>query len=187
MANSFTIENRARGLPDIQRNFLFEVSFPNIGQIIPNVTDEGLTVRARSCSIPGRSVEPIESFFMGTTRVTPGRPTMPHQFDVNFEETEDMYIHKAMYAWLQKIFNYDASSPLAGSADAESKRKGLCTDAYLKMFKYGRQLPTEKWIRFHNVWIQNIGDVGLSYNDNGAISYQAGFAFDFWTEVNSSI
>jgi len=181
MAANFTIENRARAIQDIQRSWLFEVSFPRIADIVPIASEEGLLIRARTCSIPGRTNEHIESVFMGTKQVFPGKENFSNTLEVTFEDSEDQYIFKALYAWKNKIFNPDPEAEFAGSSEAERKRAGMVTDGFLKMYKFGRQAPTEKWVRFYNMYPSDIADVALTYDGNESIKYSVTFKYDLWT------
>lgn len=177
---NFTIEGRAKAIDDIQRTWKFELSIPNISEIVEGVTDEGLTIRTRTANIPGRTNEPIESVFMGTKQQFPGKETFTHTLEVQYEESEDQYIAKALYAWKEKIFTVDPENDNAGGAQGLAKRNGLATDMFLKMYRYNND-PLEKMVRLFNAWPAVVPEVALDYNDNASVKYQVTFEYDFWT------
>ena len=179
MAN-LTIEGRKKAIGDIQRTWMYEVSIPNIGDFVPNVTDEGLTIRTQTAVIPGRTNEPIESVFMGTKQQYPGKETFTHTIDIQYEESEDQYILKSLYGWKERIFTVDPDAENAGSSQGNSKRDGQSTDIFIRMYRYNQD-PMEKIVRLWNAWPAVVADVPLDYNDNAAVKYSVTFEFDFWT------
>jgi hypothetical protein len=181
---NFTIEGRMKQIPDILRNFSWELSFPNINEILPNTVpnDEGLIVRAKTTSMPGRTVEVIESNHFGIKQFFPGRVSFAGTLEVTYEETDDLFVTKALNEWNNKIFEVDPAAENAGSSDAVSKRQGLSTDAYLKLYRYNNDLLDRK-IRIYNVWPQTVADVPMDYNGNESVKYSVTFQYDFWRAV----
>ena len=84
MAN-FTIENRMKKLPDIQRTWMWELLIPAIanvtGGIMGDVDD--LIIRVRSAVIPGRQIESMTSEFMGMKQYFPGKTTFKYFYIIN--------------------------------------------------------------------------------------------------------
>jgi hypothetical protein len=174
----FTIEGRMKQLPDIQRNFLFEVVVPGITDVTTAINQEDLIIRVRSAVIPQRGNEPIESNFMGMKQFFPGKPTFSNSLNIVCEETEDQKITKALYDWQQKIFDINPSSPTAGSSQVPVKRRA-CKDIFLLMYKYnGTEL--EKKVRFVNAFPETVDDVSLGFAENAAVQYSVTFRFDYW-------
>jgi hypothetical protein len=184
---SFTIEGRAKGLPDVLRTWLWELSIPNIGAIVPGTTSEGLTVRTRSAIIPGKSNEVIESFFMGTKQYFPGKSYPTGSFITSIEETDDQYVMKVIHEWSNKIFDWNPDAEFAGSSSFAKKRSGMVDDGYLKLYKYGRRELTDRIVRFHNMWPQAISDVTLDYTSNDAVRYDVTWQYDYFTLIKYKI
>ena len=111
--SNFSIDGRMKGLPDIQKNYMFEVWIPSEG--FNSFTREGLIIRAKTAVIPGRDFEQIETFFMGTKQLFPGKATFSNALQVTFDEFEDQTVTKALYEWQQKIFDYNPNSGTAGA------------------------------------------------------------------------
>lgn len=182
MAN-FTIEGRGKKMGDIARNWLYELSIPNISDVVPTIKDEeGLVIRTRSAVIPGRTNEPIESVFMGLRQQFPGKETFSHTIEVMYEESENMYVAKALYDWKQKVFNVDPDAEIAGGSEAESKREGQSTDIFIKLYKYNHE-KLDKMFRLVNCWPANVAEVTLDYTGNESIKYSVTFEFDYWVLV----
>jgi len=182
MAN-FTIEGRAKAIGDIQRNFMYEVSIPNIGDILSDYNDEEpMVIRARTAVIPGRTNEPIESVFMGMKQQFPGKETFAHTFEVQYEESEDQFVAKWLYAWKEQIFTVNPDAESAGASQAAAKRDRQATDLFLKMYKYDGSLMQQA-IRFYNAWPAAVADVSMDYTANESVKYSVTFEYDFWTLV----
>jgi hypothetical protein len=182
MAN-FTIEGRMKVLPDVQRNFMWELLIPSISDVTNGIMGdvEDLIIRARSAVIPSRGNDIITSEFIGMKQYFPGKPNFGSTMSVEIEETEDQIVHKALTEWQNLIFNVSPIEVFGGQSLRPLKRD-VAKDIYLLMYKYnGTEL--EKKIRFYNAFIQTVGDVSLSYGGNEAVKYSATFQFDFWELV----
>jgi hypothetical protein len=167
--SNFTISKRLGNLPDIQRDYMFELWIPNIQQL--NMDD--MIIRVRSAAIPGRSNESIESVFMGMKQFFPGKPVMPYTFACNIEEFEDKKVAKALYSWQQLLFDIEDNGASKGT-----KKSDVVRDIDLRMYKYnGNILST---IRFFNAWPEIVGDVTLDYTASASVKYPVTFRYDRW-------
>jgi len=180
----FFIEGRKiRNFADIQRNFLYEITFKDAYRFIPGWEEESITLRARSFSIPQRGNEAITSEFGAMKQFFPGKPTFGNTMQVSFEETESQNVQTFLFKWQQAIFDLNV-----GHARAERKRVamtganggGYCDMVTIKAFRYnGNELDNKYFL--YNVWLQNVDDVSLDYSQNEAVKFNATFQFDFWT------
>lgn len=189
MAN-FTIEGRAASIiKDAQRDWMWEVSFPEIGNILKDTTiaklgtggfTEELTVRARTVSIPSRGVSMIESNFGGMKQFFPGKPTLEHTVSIDFTESENGNIHSIMTEWSQMIFNLKSGhSKMAGGKRGALGTSYVLPNMYITLKNYAGELR-EKMIIFKNVMVENVGAVALSYDSDALISFPVTFRFDLW-------
>jgi hypothetical protein len=176
---NFTVEGRLGAISDIQRNFMFEVMIPDIGNMTGKAIDqEGLIIRTKTCSIPGRGQEEIESYFMGMKQLFPGRPTIPNKLTISIDETEDQIVTQALYKWRQKIFDIDPKSTTAGYSQALNKR-AMSTTINLRMYKFnGVKMPND--IVFTNAWPSECPDIELAMTANEKIAYSVTFTYDYW-------
>jgi hypothetical protein len=178
-----TIEGRMKQLPDIQRNWLWELVIPGISDVSESISSEGdgvnsLIIRCRTAVIPSRGNEPIESNFMGMKQFFPGKPAFGNTFAVTFEETENQIITKSLYEWQQKIFDIVPGSPTAGASQGPTKRS-VTKDVYLLMYRYNGKV-LERKIRFYNAFPQNVDDVAMDFGGNESVKFSCTFQFDFW-------
>jgi hypothetical protein len=177
---NFTIEGRKAGQVDIVRNYMFELSIPAISSVVPIVSPEGLITRVKTAIIPGSTIDPIESDWMGTKQFFPGKKTPTTEMSVTFEETEDMVIHNAMTIWMEAIQTLDYKNvDSAGSSQFAKKRDGYATDLELKVYSYDGNRILRKII-FKNAWPTSIGDGTLDYSAADAVNFDVTFKFDTW-------
>lgn len=180
---NFTIEGRMKSLPDIQRNWMWNIIIPGIRTVAPQsalLGEEDLIIRCRSFAIPQRSNTPTESDFMGLKQFFPGKPTVGGTVAATFEETEDQRITKVFYEWEQFIFNINPSNPItAGKSKVPLKRLST-KDIFLQMYKYNGE-PLDKAIRFVNAWPQSVSEVPMDYGTGASVMYTVTFQYDYWT------
>lgn len=183
MAN-FHIEGRQKTMDDIQRNFLFEVSIPNISSIVSTIKDEEeLIIRAKTAAIPDKSILPIESYMFGMRSIYQGRVDMSTNLVVDFEETQDQKVVKTLYEWQNKIFNTsDVDFNNSGHSTFTGKRTGGTTTIFVKMYKYNGEM-CDRIIKFVNAWPSTISEVGLDMAGNEAIRYSVTFTYDYWNLI----
>ena len=184
MAN-MKIWERAGALEDIQRTFQWELVIPDIRSLVADVDVEALVIRARTSTIPGRTVEAIESYFGPTKQMFPGRITFTNTFNVTFEETQDQLISKTLYAWQERVMSIRDGSPNAGFSEVLRKRD-LCTNIELYPYNYGGDRKLEKKFVFHNAWLSGFDDISLEYATGDSVKFNATFTFDYWDLVDSA-
>jgi hypothetical protein len=188
---SFHIDQRLRNLSDPLKSWNFELSFSNISNIVSTVSDdEPLIIRCRSASIPSRGNDVMETYFLGMKQVFPGRPTFDNTLNITFEEYEDMLITKTLSEWQNKIFDTNLNSGTAGTAQATGKREGIAgtpysTIAHLTLYKThgldaGVGNPTDKQIKFVNIWPSSKPAIDLNYTASDTVKYNVTFSFDYW-------
>jgi len=185
MSVGFTIEGRARQLPDIQRTWLWELIVPNINTLTDGVIadEDDLVIRLRNAVIPSRANQVITSNFLGMTQKFPGKPEFGESFSVTIEEMEDQKGTQALYNWAQRIFDVEPTAT-GGLSKATAKRAGMATDIKLLMYAYGNTPDPMKYkILFVNAWPSNVEEVPLAYDDNAAVRYTVSFTYDFWRLV----
>lgn len=178
MASNFHIESRLKNMPDIQRKYFYELIIPNITKVAPGSKAEDLIIRCKQVTIPGRGNEPIESNFMGMKQLFPGRVRFNGVLNATFEETEDMSIMKTFYNWRELLLGVNPNGPNPGFGGGSNKR-AVSETMYIQMYKYDKT-PTDFRIKVVNAWPQDFPDSDLAMAANEALTYQVGFAYDFW-------
>jgi hypothetical protein len=171
---AFTHQSRIKNLPDIQRTFMWELFIPSIAELN---TDE-MVVRIRNVQLPGRTIAPIESYFMGTKAFYPGRSEYTGTFTTQIEEFEDQKVHQAIHSWQELMFSYEQ-----GKQGVASKND-LVKPISLIMYKAnGEKLP--KKVIFQNAWPQAMADVTLDYSTAESVKYDITWQYDYWKTVNT--
>ena len=189
-AQNFTIEGRAGSvIKDIQRSWMWEVTFPEIGNILndPKIASLGtggfqeeLTVRAKSISIPARGFEMIESNFGAFKQFFPGKFSMDQTVSINFEESENGNLHKIMTEWQQRIFDIKSGhSQMAGGKRGIAGTSYILPNMYLTLKNYAGE-ARDKLIIYKNVLPQQVGAVEMSYDSNSSQIFAVTFQFDLW-------
>ena len=103
--NVFT--SSIRNFPDLAKNYLFQVIFEyESGSALSKVigTDDFM-LRAKTASLPQKDFTQLETHYMGSKIVYPGKATVAGTFSVTFDEFQDMYISKALHRWQNLLFN----------------------------------------------------------------------------------
>lgn len=167
------VDKLRNNLTNVARQYLFEVLIP---APIGGGDSETLMVRCQAASIPGRSVGEITVPFKQTPGVKfPGKMTVDHRWECTFVEGEDRAIHEAMYGWAQAVVDdYGGIS----QGDGNIKR-----DLYLNLLSTAGEVYQR--IKLVGAYVQEIGSVDLSYEQEGYITYRVVFSYDRWEVVTS--
>lgn len=90
--------NEITALPDFLTNGNFVMMF---GTIPGTASTKRLTLQCKSTSVPGVSIERLSQELAGFERGQAGGKTWSHSLSVTFAETKDLYISKAIRAWME--------------------------------------------------------------------------------------
>ena len=166
-------------LADPQRNYLFQVDFTRLPSGVQGDLTE-LTFRATSCSIPSRGNGVIEVPFYQMKSAYPGKPNFgDNKFTVTFNEYEDRVVTEFLYSWQERIFETKTS----GASLFSDKQAMICPNVEVQLLKFnGGIISTDKkgTVQFKNVWVENVQEVALNWNEEGAVQITADFHFDYW-------
>lgn len=173
MAN-FTTAGRLKNLGEIQKTYNWELYIPSI----EDLDQDDMVIRVRNTVIPGRSITPIESHFMGTKSWHAGKTEYTGTFNVQMEEFEDQKVFTALHSWQQAIFDYSPDSPTAGQSKVQDKN-GYTRDIVLRMYK-NNGVKMEKEIVYFNAWPTSVSDVSLDYTASDSVKYECTFQYDYF-------
>lgn len=176
---------RIKNFADIQKNYQFEVNFSKAHGLVNGWSEEDVTLRARSFSLPQQGFEAIESNFGAMKQFFPGKPTFSNTTEIIFEETHSQGVQRFLNAWKKKIFdvtaghsNYERKRGNGGIGNAISD--GICDLITITAFD-NRNNPLDNKYFFYNAWLQNVNEVSLDYSQAGdAVKFNATFQFDFF-------
>jgi len=173
MAN-FTIAGRMKNLPEIQKSFLWELYTPSI----EDLDQDDMVLRVRNVVIPGRTIQPIESFFLGSKQFHAGKTEFVGTFPTQIEEFEDGRAHQAIYSWMQAIYNADSNSSEAGQSKFNGKNE-YSRDIVLKMYRTNGT-KMDKDIVFYNSFPNSITDAPLDYASSDSVKLDVTWSYDYW-------
>ena len=199
MASNYHVASVRNSMVDIQKTnlWLVEIEIPSgldysvEGSEIP--TTKSLQVRAKSCKIPGRRMNTIETSFYGGMKSTyAGTEDMGNKtLDIEFYEFEDQHVTKTINVWLNNIFNsMDSTNGKGGHGLAGQKfpnnLRGSAYAANIKLKVMGMDgNPLDKTFIFHTAWPTSIGDVSLNYDNSSGVENTVTFQYDWWEMKNS--
>lgn len=168
-------------LPDIAVNYMFVVTFnvDNSKLTFKNEI-ENLLVKARTCVIPGRTTESIESNFMGSKQLFPGKTTYTNKVSITFEEFQDGGTHGVFKKWQDAIYN-----PLTGVRISNYKKDYSAQILCTLMGTDG--VVIDEPIVFETAWVSNVGEPALSHDDAGKIVYEVEFTYDKWKYASETV
>lgn len=185
MAN-FHIDSALQNSGDVLKSYQWTLDIPQLDKVVTNLDVDGFKVRCRSAQLPGRSIQPIESYYLGMKQMFAGRVNFNGSFPVVLEEFEDQKVIQSLYEWHQKIFDVDPASATAGGSQVMFKRQTLglaySTDIFLTLLKYNNESLSKKY-RLYNAWPLSMEDVGLDYAGNDSVKINVTFAYDFWVLI----
>jgi hypothetical protein len=157
------------------RDYEWEVTFPTL---IGGGDKKAMSVRCRSAVIPGRGFGEILIPFRGTPGISiPGKATVPHAWTATFIEGTDKKVFDAINKWNERI---RAIRSGMGSSDLQIK-----TDIIMKLLD--RAGAAYLAIKLVGVYPRNVDDVPVSNDNEGIVTYNVTFAYDFWEEASSGI
>ena len=179
---SFVIEGRKRArTTDIVRNFMWQMWIPELPRILKSYKKaemDDLVFACKTASIPGITLEIIETNFFGMKQLFPSKVTQGNAFDLPFTEGEDFLIVKTMYEWIMKMHSNNPTDFTYGSSSYLVKRN-YAKDVWVRVFGYDKkELPYS--FHFVNAFPSNIVEVPMDFADNSAVKYNVTFTYDYW-------
>lgn len=178
MAENFSYESRLKNLPDPQKVWMWELYIDIPQGINTEVESNDLLLRARNVAFPGRTINPLESNFMGTKSFFPGKTEFTGQITTSLEEREDQKIHTILTEWMQYIFDW--TQGVQGGAN----KQDLVSDMTIKPYKSNGE-PMPNAIKVYNCWPQSVADVTLDYDGAEIVRYEVTWQYDYSLPVKS--
>jgi hypothetical protein len=178
MADNFSYAGRLTNLPDPQKVWMWEL-YVNIPRgINTSVESDDLLLRARTVTIPGRQINPIESNFMGTKAFYPGKTEFTGQITTSLEEREDQKVHSLLTSWMQYIFDWN------DGIQKGANKQDLVSTMIIKPYKSnGKVMPNSH--KIYNCWPQAIADVSLDYAGTDIVRYDVTWQYDYSLPIKS--
>jgi hypothetical protein len=181
MSNKLHIDDRLNEIKkDLLYTFKWEIQIPGIANVTSTFKKpEDFLIRCRNAEIPGRGVEPIESYFMGMKQIFAGRVNFTHTITIVLEEFQDQGVINALNEWNENVMSVKKGSLFAGGSQKMAKRGGYATDILLIMKGTDNNELKTKY-RLYNCFPQNVDNLSLDYTSNDSAKISVTFAYDWW-------
>lgn len=197
--------------PDLLKNFLFQVRFKfisgsAISQILNTLNknivtatgdDAGTTLmlRARSITLPKKTISKINTQYMGSKRNYPGRTTTDSDVTVKFDEFQDLATQRFFFEWQNAIYNHAVPAGPKGVSQFSIEPGGAVSDfiaqytAEVEVHLYDSALKNELsnyWV-FYDVFPIDSGTVSLDAEGDGKVSPEIQFNYNTWDMVSKGV
>ena len=148
---SMSVWGKLANLPDLAKAYLFQVRFfYDTESPLAHLLDaDDLMIKARTATLPQKEFGELDTQYMGTKLLYPGKATISGTFDIQWDEFQDTSISEALHRWSNLLMNYD------------STLKNL--------------LPL-KW-RLYRVWPKTVQNVSLDQNGDSKITRSCTFSY----------
>ncbi len=171
-------------MQDLAKAFLFQVRFIyEKGSALSAILDtDDFMIKARTASLPQKSFNELDTQYMGSKLIYPGKATVSGDFSVQFDEFQDMGISIALHQWTNMIFNQgfnndiSAFGNLTGGAISNYAKDYTATTEILLYDSTLRNLLPVKWV-LYRVWPKQVNSFGLDHNGEAKITREATFSY----------
>lgn len=171
-------------MQDLAKAFLFQVRFIyEKGSALSSILDtDDFMIKARTASLPQKSFNELDTQYMGSKLIYPGKATVSGDFSVQFDEFQDMGISIALHQWTNMIFNQgfkndiSAFGNLTGGAISNYAKDYTATTEILLYDSTLRNLLPVKWV-LYRVWPKQVNSFGLDHNGEAKITREATFSY----------
>lgn len=178
-----------KNFPDLAKNYLFQVIFEyESGSALSKVigTDDFM-LRAKTASLPQKDFTQLETHYMGSKIVYPGKATVAGTFSVTFDEFQDMYISKALHRWQNLLFNQafqndiDAIGITGGASSDYLKDYSATVRVVLYDSALKSKLPIE--YKFYYVWPQALAAATLGLEASEKVTRECTFQYSTFEAI----
>lgn len=184
MSNNMNVFTTSiKNMPDLAKSWLYQIIFEyESGSVLANVigTDDFM-LRAKTASLPQKDFETLETHYMGSKLVYPGKSTMAGTFDVEFDEFQDLYITKALHRWQNLLFNagFQNDVDVGGITGGSSSNylKDYCATARVVLYDstLKSKLPVE--YKFYYVFPKTVNSVTLGQENSDKLKRTCTFQY----------
>jgi hypothetical protein len=171
MGSNMSVDVLKNGMDNLAKSYLWELLIPRL----PGGGDiTALETRCQSIQLPGRSLSKIHIDYKQSPGFNvAGKLRYPQTWTLTFVEAADSKVFKAIYNWKQLGVN-DFTN--IGMGDAAFKADLVLNLMSVANVDYNR-------IKVVGCFPQEIANVDLNYEGEGAIIFNVTFSYDRWIPV----
>lgn len=171
-------------LPDLAKQYLFQVRFLyEKGSVLSSILDsDDFMLRAKTMTIPQKDFNTIETHYMGSKLVYPGKATVAGEFSVQFDEFQDLKISTALHRWSNLLFSQgfkndiDVTGRITGGASSNYAKDYTASVEILLYDSTLKNLLPVKWV-LYRVFPKTISSSELSQEGDAKVTRSATFSY----------
>lgn len=161
-----TSHSDVMALPDAAQTWNFDLFFPSI----PGGTNaREMTIKCKTTSLPGSSIEPVAIELHGVKKQEAGRATYQHTFTATFMEVASYETLNDLRRWRDLARSWKRNS----GANSSEYKVNLEIDLYDNA---GNITSTQIIV---GAWPQDINEVQLNGAESQAVEISVTFSFDY--------
>ena len=175
---------------DLAKNYLFLVNFKFDSDQLNTLLDaEEMLLRAKTASIPAKSIGELTTEFMGSKLVYPGKATVDGDLSITFDEFQDMKISKILHRWSNLIFNHaigqdiDANGITGGAYSNYIKDYSATIIVDLYKSTLTEKLPIS--YKFRYCWPKEIAAAELQMEGQDKVTRQVTFRYSTFEVISN--
>ena len=189
---SMSVWGKLSEMPDLAKAYLFQVMFFFDDPAMSSLLDtEDLMIKARTASLPQKTFSELDTQYMGTKLLYPGKATISGDFEIQWDEFQDMTISKQLHQWsnlMNQGFNEDIGNNgitrVTGGAYANFIDRYSATTEILLYDSTLKELLPIKW-RLYRVWPKTIANFGLDQNAENKVTRSATFSYSTFEVIDT--
>ena len=176
MASNFdtnmSVWGQLANLQDLAKQYLFQVQFyfESSSPLAQILNREDLMIRARTASIPGKTFGELDTQYMGTKLLYPGKATVNGDLEIQWDEFQDGEVSIALHKWGNLLMNQGFRDDIGGSSNDitggafSNYAPEYCATVDLVLFKSTLRERLPVFWRMYRVWPKNIANFGMDQN-----------------------
>lgn len=178
--------------PDLAKQYLFQVRFLyEKNSVLSSILDtEDFMLKAKTIALPQKDFNLLETHYMGSKLVYPGKATVAGDFSVQFDEFQDMKISIALHRWSNLLF----SQGFRNDIDVEGRITGGAMSNYAKDYTSSveillydstfKNLLPIKWV-LYRVFPKTISSFDLTQEGDAKVTRSATFSYSNFEVVRT--
>lgn len=174
---------------DLVKQYLFQVRFLyDAGSVLAGVLNtDDLMLRAKTMTLPQKEFNLLETHYMGSKLVYPGKATVAGEFTVQFDEFQDMSVSIALHSWSNLLFNQGFRQDInlggvTGAAYSNYANRYTATVEVLLYDSTLTELLPVKWV-LYRVFPKTISTADLSQEGDAKVTRSATFSYSTFEVV----
>ena len=140
-------------------------------------------IKARTATLPQKEFGELDTQYMGTKLLYPGKATVSGTFDIQWDEFQDTTISQALHRWANLLMNQGFQDDIGGSTNnitggaySNFASRYCATVEVLLYDSTLKELLPLKW-RLYRVWPKTVQSVSLDQNGDSKITRTCTFSY----------